>query len=352
MSNLVKLCLVLVLGGLVVACGGGSSSSGGGGSNNTPDPTSNNDESAGDVTQDEPEILPPTAQPRALQGALFLPVSTAVQWHYDNGDVVSFGPAKQVAGETIYPMQHSLPGLVTEEYFYTKDNVIHFGGLFGNLIELPLMGQLAGEFTFNTLWPVYNEATGRGSVYSCPGKFNSVPAVPGYENFPVPLFCFSAALNRKLVTVPQLGEVPAVGLDLNIGIPTLDGLIARLWLSPGIGIVEREVGVGGEFSQKSTLQRVEGLTAPVIFAFGRGSGLSQNPQQLRWFGEVITSNQWQASIGYATKETDWLQVEYDATGSWRASLVGDELPWGLHAALVTLENNGQTRDIAVSVLVQ
>lgn len=340
-SRNLRLATLLLLGALIAACGGGGSPA----TPTVPDRESDDD---------DPVVEQPTIEQESIAGFLFFPMVEGAQWYYDNGDVVTLGPAKQVAGETIFPMRHSLESWVTEEFFYTRDDELYYGGVYGNIIELPVVGQLAGEFKFNKLWPIYNQLTGAGSAFSCPGSFNSIPAVPGYEDFPVPMLCLSTtggSSNRKLIDVAQFGPVPAVRLDLTISLPPLAGLETSIWLSPGLGIVARELGSGGN-SQSGTLQKVDGLTAPLTFAYGLGKGLNQNPVQLQWFGNVVTDNQWQVEIAYATRQKDWLQVEFDSTGSWRASLTGNELPWGLHAALITLSKPGQTREIPVSVLVQ
>ena len=77
----------------------------------------------------------------------------------------------------------------------------------------------------------------------------------------------------------------------------------------------------------------------------------QSPQQLLIDGNPVTDMEPQVAVAYGTRETDWLSVEFDATGSWRASIIGAELPRGIHGAVVQVSRGESRVDVPVSVLV-
>lgn len=325
-----QICLVLFSFSLLACSGGGSGSL-----NSPPDRV---------VTTPEEEAETVISE----NAFVWLPIRSGAEWQYDNGDVTRFSGSKDIAGVSVAPLTHTIAGWADEEYFYTDDDNLYFAGLYSSLITLPFLGELAGQLSFNSPWGVYTSSTDQGSGGGLFPLIKNVVVTsePDIEET-FPLTLRSTVASKELVFVPQFGDVPAMRLDITMGIPTVFNLETSIWLSPGLGIVARQTG-----DATSTLTQVMGLPDPVIFVFDEGEGLAQAPKQLMWNGEVITDDQWAVSIGYVTEERSWLTVEFDGSGSWRASIDGEELPQGLHAAVLTLTQGEAEREITVSVLVQ
>ncbi len=342
----IKLISLIVLSISMIACGGGGSS----GSDRGSDRDTDN-------SVETPDTDPQPDSPVVVSNFAFFPVVRGATWYYSNGDEVTFGANKLVAGETIAPLVHSSPGWAAEEYLFSDEGRLYFAGLFLNALDLTALGlgEVSGEVAFSLPWRIYTPATDSGSGGILPVVRGAVlTTVPQSQEIGLDLTLRSSVSDKEAVYVPQFGDVPSVRLDLELGILLVGSIHTSIWVSPGLGIVARQNGdnVPENTNPVFTLDHVTGLQAPVIFIFNQGDGLAQTPKQLIWDGSLITDNQWQVSIDYATEESDWLNVEFDSSGTWRASLVGGELPEGLHAATVALTQGNETRELVISVLVQ
>lgn len=346
--NLVKFVLLVVIMGITACSGGGT---------NSPSVERNNSgsERGGDDT--DTTVEPGPAAGALLDGNIYFPTSDQITWVYDDGDQVTFLNDVMVRGNALTVMQHTSAAMPNQEYFLADGNVIQYGGLFASLSGLPGLGSLAleGSVAFHNLRRVYDQVNDRGQGFT----FSALDADlldPDGEVLLVGSYYWSSVVGEKtLITTGQLGTVPAVELQINIDVAlTYMGftvqrvplVVTSMWLSPGLGVVARSMG-----ETMVVLDRAEGLQAPVVFAFDEGDGLAQSPRQLLLDGIPVTDMEPTVVVAYGTSETDWLDVEFDATGSWRASLSGEELPAGIHGAIVQITRNDERVDVPVSVLV-
>ena len=76
------------------------------------------------------------------------------------------------------------------------------------------------------------------------------------------------------------------------------------------------------------LTSADGIQQPLVFEFAEGSSAAQAPQQILVQGEVLTDSSWTAQTLYRTNPTGWLNVAFDGSGSWRASLDNMQQPEG------------------------
>lgn len=357
--KLLKFCLLFTLLVGMAACSGGGTNKDGvernsstteeGGTNTETPPT-------GEEPEPTPEPGPGPESPISvlLDGNLYFPIAEAVTWHYDNGDEVTFTTGEVIQGRTLVSMHHSLDAMPREEYLRVTDNEIEYGGLFAFFAYQG--AAVAGGVEFHSLRRVYDHVLDKGEGRSFLAKTADLVDPDGNVVSEVEYLWSSRIGEKQLIETGQFGLVPAVELQVNIdlavtasGIPiqTFPVIETSLWLSPGLGIVGRSL-----LGTTIRLERVDGIQAPVVFALDEGTGLAQTPQQVMVDGSAVTDMEADLVVAYGTNEMDWLNLEFDGTGSWRVSLTGAELPVGIHGAVVQMTRNGVRTDIPVSVLVR
>ena len=357
--KLLKICFLFTLLVVITACsGGGTNKDGVDRNSSTTEEGGTNTESP--PAEEEPEPAPgPEPDPESpvtilLDGNLYFPVAEGVTWHYDNGDAVTFTTGEVIQGRTLVSMHHSLEAMPREEYFQVNDNAILYGGLYAFFAYQG--AAVAGGVEFQSLRRVYDHVLDRGEGRSFLAKTADLVDPDGNVAWEVEYLWSSSVGEKELITTGQFGSVPAVKTQINIdlavtagGIPlqTFPVIETSLWLSPGLGIVARSLA-----GATITLDRMDGIQAPVVFAFDQGAGLAQAPQQVMVNGSAVTDMEADLVVAYGTSEVDWLNLEFDGTGSWRVSLTGAELPRGIHGAVVQMMRNGERTDIPVSVLVR
>ncbi|RLU02634.1 MAG: hypothetical protein D9N11_08225 [Ketobacter sp.] len=357
--KLLKFCLLCTLLVGMAACSGGGTNKNGvernsstteEGGTNTETPPSGEEPEPGSEPGPGPEV--PVSV--LLDGNLYFPIAEGVAWHYDNGDEVTFTTGELIQGRTLVSMHHSLETMPREEYFRITDNEIEYGGLFAFFAYQG--AAVAGGVEFHSLRRVYDHVLDKGAQSWLAQTADLVN--PDGELVSEVDYVWSSKVGEKeLVATGQFGLVPAVELVINVdlvildlgGIPiqTFPVIETSLWLSPGLGIVGRSL-----LGTTIMLERVDGIQAPVVFAFDEGTGLAQTPQQVLVDGSAVTDMEADLVVAYGTNEMDWLNLEFDGTGSWRVSLTGAELPVGIHGAVVQMTRNGVRTDIPVSVLVR
>ncbi|MEE2731177.1 MAG: hypothetical protein VYA55_10170 [Pseudomonadota bacterium] len=352
-----SLVLALILG--MAACSGGGTNKSGVERNN------NSSESGGDTgtppgdddaTEPDPDPDPDPESPVSIQldGNLYFPVAEGVTWHYSNGDEVTFTTGQVIQGRTLVSMQHSSSAMPREEYFQVSNNALHYGGLYAFFAYQGL--GVEGGVEFHNLRRVYDHILDSGAGRTLFAQKADMVDPDGKVVSEVEYLWSSQVGAKELVTTGQYGDVPAVALVVNIdlavtvgGIPvqTFPVIETTLWLSPGLGVVARSLG-----TESLTLERVDGVQAPLVFAFDQGSGLTQPPQQLLVDGSAVTDTEVDMVVAYGTRSVDWLSLTFDGTGSWRLSLTGAELPRGIHGAVIQMTRQGVRTDIPISVLVR
>ncbi|MCK5791396.1 MAG: hypothetical protein KAH34_11160 [Ketobacter sp.] len=348
--NFVKslLLLAVILG--VSACSGGGTNS-----SSVERNTSTSSENDDGNTDNVPEPEPPFSA--LLDGNIYFPVSDQVTWYYSDGDEVMLQTEVMVRDNSMVSMQHTSAAMPRQEYFLSDGNVIQYGGLFASLSGLPGLEGVAleGSVEFHNLRRVYDPLNDRGQGFTFSALDADLVAPDGEVLLVGDYYWRSVVGEKSLISTGQMGSVPAVELQINIDVAiTYMGItlqryplvVTSMWLSPGLGIVARSMG-----ETMVTLDRAEGIQAPVVFVFDQGDGLVQSPQQLLIDGNPVTDMEPQVAVAYGTRETDWLSVEFDATGSWRASIIGAELPRGIHGAVVQVSRGESRVDVPVSVLV-
>ncbi len=321
-----------------------------GGSSETPP--------ADEGEEEEPEPTPePEPEPPAtilLDGNLYFPVAEGVTWHYDNGDAATLITGVTVQGRELVSMQHSVATMPKWEYFDVLDNALLYGGLYASITYQGY--GVEGGAEFRRPQRMYDNVLDKGA-HPPFRKIADLVEPDGTLVTKADYRWASTVGEKTLISTGQFGAVPAVEVTIDIdlvlahvlGIPvqTAPLIETTFWLSPGLGVVARSVG-----DINITLDRVDGIQKPVVFAFDQGSGLAEPPQQLLVNGSAVTDMDVDMVVAYGTSETDWLLVEFDGTGSWRLSLQGDELPRGIHGAVVQITRNGERADVPVSVLVR
>ncbi|MCG8536330.1 MAG: hypothetical protein MI808_14685 [Pseudomonadales bacterium] len=344
-----KFVSVIVIGLSLLACGGGGSSSGPSPNRNaTPNPNTN--------TPDPNNPDPNGPGVVASNNFAFFPIVDGSEWHFDNGDVVTLGDAISIEGVTVRPLVHSSPAWASQEYFLSDDEHIYFSGMFSSILDLSALGlgvgSLDGQIQLNAPWKMYTPKEDKGWGGFLSFKSAMLTVYPGEYEAPITLNPRSSVVDKTALNVSALGMVPALQLniktDLLYQVAPIGSVDLNIWLAPGLGIIARQVGA--DPSARVTLSDVVGLSAPVVFIFDQGNAISQGSHPLTWYGDELTDNQLQAAVEYATEQEDWLNVEY-TSGRWQVSLL-EELPTGLHAAVVTLTGSAQSYDVVVSVLVE
>jgi hypothetical protein len=357
--KLLKFCLLCTLLVGMAACSGGGTNKNGvernsstteDGGTNTETPPSGEEPEPGS----EPGPGPEAPVSVLLDGNLYFPIAEGVAWHYDNGDEVTFTTGEVIQGRALVTMHHSLEAMPRAEYFRVTDNEIEYGGLFAFFAYQG--AAVAGGVEFHSLRRVYDHVLDKGEGRSFLAKAADLVDPDGNVVSEVEYLWSSKLGEKQLIDTGQFGSVPAVELQINIdlavtasGIPiqTFPVIETGLWLSPGLGIVARSLA-----GATITLDRMDGIQIPVVFAFDQGAGLAQAPQQVMVDGSAVTDMEADLVVAYGTDAVDWLKLEFDGTGSWRVSLTGSELPQGIHGAVVQMTRNGERTDIPVSVLVR
>jgi hypothetical protein len=336
------------VGVMLVACSGGGSGS--------ADVERRSDTPSSNDPSDTPDPGDSTSTPVLLDGNIFFPAIDGVSWHYDNNDVVTFEGDLQVKGRAVMAMLHSLPGMAEEEYIQIDGSAIKYGGLFDFLVSVPGFGDVNARIEFDSLRTIYDVANLLGETANFKGGDAIVE--PSLATERIRYDWSSSVQSVSLRSAGQFGDVPSVEVVVEIKIfAALDDFFlvpvevadfsTTLWLSPGLGIVARQFG-----TSVITLDTIDGIQKPVVFVFDQGSGLAQAAQQIMIDGSAITDIDRTVVIAYGTTEVDWLAVEFDGTGSWQASIIGQELPQGIHGAVIQITQNGIRTDIPVSVLVE
>ena len=314
----------------------------------TPGDGSIDGDEPGDTPGDGVVTPPPAEPPTQITDNVFFPYADDVAWHYDNSDVVTLGAPRDFAGKTISPLRHSLDIQVFgDEYFYVGDGTIYYGGINANTDSIPSMDTAEARIEFVSLRKVYDQYSDSGSIDYL--KRGTIATEPEWQRVGLVYNWRSEVLRKELIETVQYGPVPAVAVDISVSvqIPFKLKLTSGIWFAPGLGIVARELA-----GLTTRLDYVEGLAPPVVFSFDQGQGLSQPKQQLLLDGMPITDHTWQTQVAYMAGDEDWLSVDFDSSGSWRASLQGQELEAGLHVAQIHFTRASELHKLVVSVLVQ
>lgn len=327
--------LPLIMG--MIACSGG-------GTNSSSVERNTNSGS----TSEEVEPTPTEPVTVLLDGNIYFPVADGVTWHYSNGDAVTFESGRTVQGNAVIAMKHTSSGMPSEEYVAPTSKELRYGGL-ATQISFPTIGNADVRVEFKNTRRIYNHDLDRGENVLLSASGYLIEAISGVSQA-IDYDWKSTVESKSMVDAGAFGQVPAVEIlidfDLIVLLDRYQVVTTSLWLSPGLGIVARKFG-----ETVISLDHVEGLQKPVVFEFDQGDGLSQAPQQVLIDGSAVTDISVTTAIAYGTTQTGWLDLDYDGTGSWRVSLIGAELPAGIHAAVVQVTQNGKRVDVPVSVLV-
>ena len=304
-----------------------------------------------------------------LASDVFMPLYASPVWHYDASSTpVTLGSSVMVSGASIRPL---VRGSERTEYFKSSAGSVAFAGMKVRLVDGDAPVDV--DVVMSAFKDILQNA--QINVANAQYKLNSPAAITvlGVPNVPATPVNFSItgtakSLGNKMIDTAQFGALPAAGINVSIKLgdgsvswlgfvylveaqypalkPIFDTISTDLWFAPGVGIVQRTEG-----ATTYSMTQAEGVEAPLVFHYGKGTALAAIPaQQIQLDGQVLTDSNWTAQINYRTSAQNWLDVNFDGTGSWRAAITQD-LPAGLHVAVVRLTQGNVSRDVTVSVLV-
>ena len=346
MINLLRTGALIIFICLLSACSDSSSSS--------PDSVTDTRNSE---TPDNEEPSEPTPVINDLTTNVFFPVYDHMLLYYDAGSEPAVLGETQTDGEVrVYPLQHSDE---RTEYLTSTPGQVGLKGLTLRLIDGVTPVYL--DLTFDNVRAIL----GSDTSYSTRGEANvSITGIAG--TYPVPVTLAAQRVDNTLIEVAGWHDQPArqIHLELRLTVnillraallyqypwaePLLDAIELDMWFVPGVGIARIQQG-----NWQSSLSRVEGIPQPHVFDIGQNVAVdSVEPLQMQIDNEVLTDSEWQRTVFYRTSEEDWLDVSFDATGSWRARLTRTDLAQGIHAATVRFTRDGVSQDTTVSMLVR
>lgn len=346
MTTLLRTSVLILFVCLLSACSDSSSSS--------PEPSTDprNTEAPDDGGSSEP---PPVATD--LTTNIFFPVYDHMALYYD------FSTEPTVLGETqldgdvrVYPLQHSDERI---EYITSTPGEVGLKGLSLRLIDRATPVYL--DLTFDNVRAIL----GGDATYTTFGDANvSITGIAG--RYPVPVTLAARRVDNAWLEVAGWQNQPArqIHLELRLTVnillraaillqypwaePLLEAIELDMWFVPGLGIARIQQG-----NWQSNLSSVEGIPQPHVFDAERNINVNSiEPLQMQINNEVLTDSEWQSTVYYRTTEEDWLDVAFDATGSWRARLTRTGLAQGIHAATVRFTRNGVSQDTTVSVMIR
>lgn len=306
-----------------------------------------------DVPDDEVEP-PPQA---TLDTNIFFPIIPGMQLYFDNNPVPTVLGAGQLMGTDLaYPLQHDD---ILSNYFTSTAATVGLKGIHVLLIDNANPVYL--NMVFNESRPILGNAASYDTTGSAVIR---VTGVPISLRFPVRLTATLAA--DEWVNIGGLAPQPARRIQITQRLavswlqrvalllaypwlaPIFDPVAFSLQLVPGIGVVGVQMG-----NLSTQVQSLAGVPEPLVFAVLRNGPVDASaPQTLLVDGEAITDMASAPEIFYRTAATDWLDVAFDETGSWRARITRSDLARGIHAATVRFGTGDQARDVTVSLMVE
>ncbi len=348
--------LILLLS-MIAACGGG----GGGGS--TSGSVTSDDRNTGtgqpDNTNNPPDAGEPPAPPVAadLTTNVFFPVFPGMALYYDDqAEPSQMGEALVNGDERVFPLQHPDERV---EYITSTTHEVGLKGIYLRAIEG------ATPVYLDLMFDTPRRILGNALSYSSSGNANvKITGIAGTYKIPVTLNARLAG--NESISIGALPAQPArhIRLDMRLSVdiitralilmnypwvePLLDAIPLDLWFVPGIGIARIQQG-----EWNIQLTAVDGIPQPHVFSVLRLANVNNIvPLQMSVNGDVLTDPQWQQTIYYRTSGENWLDVQYDSTGSWRARLTRTDLAKGVYAATVRFTQGDVTQDATVSLLIR
>jgi hypothetical protein len=306
-------------------------------------------------------VLPPDPVEPPLQAVLdtnvFFPIIPGMQLFFDASTVPTVLGAGEVMGDDIaYPLQQS--DLLFSYFTSTADLV----GL--KSVRVLLLEQAEPVFltvSFAESRPILGDASSYSTTSSTRVQVSNLPfasnfnvrvqsTLQGSEWFEIPGLAPQPA--RHIRVTQQLSVNILVRLAILANYPWLypvfEPISFDLWLVPGIGIVKVQQG-----NLSTQVQAVAGVPEPLVFSASRNASIdSIAPQTLLVDGTPVTDISAQPTLYYRTAATDWLDVQFDGTGSWRAYLTRTDLPAGVHAATVRFSDGESEQDVTVSLMIE
>lgn len=301
------------------------------------------DEDVPPVDVPDDEVEPP---PQAiLDTNIFFPIIPGMQLYFDNNPVPTVLGAGQLMGTDLaYPLQHDD---ILSNYFTSTAATVGLKGIHVLLIDNANPVYL--NMVFNESRPILGNATSYDTTGSAVIR---VTGVPISLRFPVRLTATLAA--DEWVNIGGLAPQPARRIQITQRLavswlaPIFDPVAFSLQLVPGIGVVGVQMG-----NLSTQVQSLAGVPEPLVFAVLRNGPVDASaPQTLLVDGEAVTDMASAPEIFYRTAATDWLDVAFDETGSWRARITRSDLARGIHAATVRFGTGDQARDVTVSLMVE
>lgn len=313
-----------------------------------------------DPDVDDPIIvLPPDPTEPPLQAVLdtnvFFPIIPGLQLFFDASTVPTVLGAGEVIGDDIaYPLQQS--DLLFSYFTSTAD---HVGVKSVRVLLLEQANPVYLTVSFADSRPIL----GNANSYSTTG---STRVSVSNLTFTTHVRVQSTLQGSEWFEIPGLAPQPArhirVTRQLSVNLPVPLAILANypwlypvfepisfdLWLVPGIGIVKVQQG-----NLATQVQAVAGVPEPLVFSARRNASIdSIAPQTLLVDGTPVTDISAQPTLYYRTAATDWLDVQFDGTGSWRAYLTRTDLPAGVHAATVRFSEGESVQDVTVSLMIE
>lgn len=331
--------------------GGGSGRSDIERTNNIPDQNDTGTGGSGGNTGTQPPVT-------ATESNLYLPTTSGVIWHYQtdsSGEAITarFDGTTTIDGKTLGNFTYSM-GLT--DYVLSDPTYVGYGGSQFSLAD----PQSSDLYTFDVKLKTAHPFLGQnvGNTYSGDAVIGVNPG-----NIQVSAIPYNGSISAGSVSridAGDVGSVPArrVSIMLNPGgwvgdvgagavpeflRPLLEQRTVQLWLAPGIGIVQRNDG-----GIVRRLTSIEGIQNPLVFEFAASAPVQPATQQILVDGVPVDHQEWPVEVLYRTSPTGWLKVEFDGTGSWRASLSSLKQGAGLHAATVRFKQ--ETGDVDVPVI--
>lgn len=356
MTMLLRTGLLILFVFLLPACGSSDSASSSTSDNrsNQAQPDSGSDET--DPGSDPDIVNPPVAAD--LTTNVFFPVVDGLALYYDDDTTPAvLGEPDVSTDPQVYPLLHADERI---EYITSTTYEVGLSGVYLLMIQSETPVYL--DLDFVDVRPIL----GNGTSYVSGGDAKvKITGLGGPYTIPVTL---TAKLNaNELLPLPGFSVAqPArkIRLDMRLTVdivtrlailfaypwaePFLDSIILDLWFVPGVGIAKIQQG-----EWNTTLDHVTGTDEPLVFSYLRyASPASIDTRQLTYRGEVLTDPDWQRTIYYRTAGVDWLDVSYDETGSWGASITNTSLARGVYAATVRFTKGEQVQDVTVSMMVR
>lgn len=333
-----------------------------------PDPTPDDgDDSAEPPDEEEPvEEEPPVEEPGETpvppapsrpDTHVFFPIIPGMELYFDNEITPTvLGDAEVINSDITWPLEYDD---VLSNYFTSTADTVGLKGVRVLLLERAEPVYL--NVMFANSRPILGDANSYNTTGSTRVRVTGIPLV-----FTMPVRLTATLDDNEWVNIAGMAPQPARRIHVNLRLsvswierlailaaypwlaPAFDPVEFDLWLVPGIGVVGVQQG-----SLHSQVQAVEGVPEPLVFAIARDANVDNiAPRMLLVNGEPVTDITWDTTVFYRTAASDWLDVQFDSTGSWRARVTRSDLPRGIHAATVRFQQGEVQQDVTVSLMVE